>query len=163
MKKNIWKKALALVLCLTMTAALALMAAGCGNTDEPAQTTAPATEPAAEQTTEPVSTTEGASEAIVKGEGAVAFQLTVTDAEGNESLFEIHTDKKTVGEALVELGMVEGEDGEYGLYIKTVNGVTVDYDTDGKYWAFYVNGEYATKSVDQTEVTEGASYALKVE
>lgn len=151
MKKNAWNRIWTLVLCLMLTVSVALLAAGCGGNDAPEQTNAPASE------------TQSAPEAVEMGEGAVTFQLTVTDAEGKESLFQIHTDKQTVGEALVELGMVEGEDGEYGLYIKTVNGVTVDYDTDGKYWAFYVNGEYATKSVDQTEVAEGASYALKVE
>ena len=47
--------------------------------------------------------------------------------------------------------------------MKTVNGITADYDTDGVYWAFYVNDEYATSGVDVTEITEGDSYALKVE
>ena len=66
------------------------------------------------------------------------------DAEGKETVFEVKTDKTTVGEALVEEGLIVGEESEYGLYVKTVNGITVDYGTDGKYWAFYVNDEYAT-------------------
>ena len=77
--------------------------------------------------------------------------------------FQIHTDKTTVGDALVELGLIEGEESEYGLYVKTVNGVTVDYDTDGKYWAFYVDGAYAQTGADSTEVTAGATYTFKVE
>lgn len=89
--------------------------------------------------------------------------FTVVDQDGNETPFEIHTDKETVGEALSELGLIDGEEGEYGLYVKTVNGVTVDYDTDGKYWAFYVNGEYAATSVDTTPITADASYSFKVE
>ena len=68
-----------------------------------------------------------------------------------------------VGEALQELNLIDGEEGEYGLFVKTVNGITADYDTDGVYWAFYVNGEYATSGVDVTQITEGDSYALKVE
>ena len=76
---------------------------------------------------------------------------------------EIHTDKENVGEALEELGVIAGEESDYGLYVKTVNGETVDYDQDGKYCAFYVNGEYAMTSVDATEITEGDSYAFKVE
>ena len=47
--------------------------------------------------------------------------------------------------------------------MKTVNGITLDYDKDGKYWAFYVDGEYATSGVDSTPITDGASYALKAE
>ncbi len=86
-----------------------------------------------------------------------------TDKDGNETQFEIHTDKEMVGEALQELNLIDGEEGEYGLFVKTVNGITADYDTDGVYWAFYVNGEYATSGVDVTQITEGDSYALKVE
>ena len=85
------------------------------------------------------------------------------DQEGSETHFTIHTDKETVGEALLELGLIEGEDSEYGLFVKTVNGITADYDTDGVYWAFYVNDEYAQSGVDATAVTAGESYAFKVE
>lgn len=97
------------------------------------------------------------------GEGSKEFALTVTDKDGNETQFEIHTDKETVGEALQELNLIDGEEGEYGLFVKTVNGITADYDADGVYWAFYVNGEYAASGVDVTQITEGDSYALKVE
>ena len=71
--------------------------------------------------------------------------------------------KTTVGDALVELGMIEGEESEYGLYVKTVNGVTADYDKDGVYWAFYIDGEYASSGVDSTEITEGSTYSFKME
>ena len=50
-----------------------------------------------------------------------------------------------------------------GLYIKTVNGVTLDYDADGAYWAFYINGEYASTGVDATNIEAGATYTLKGE
>ena len=80
-----------------------------------------------------------ASDAEVLGEGETVFTFIVTDADGNDTQFEIHTDKKTVGEALLDLGLIAGEDSEYGLYVKTVNGVTADYDTDQTYWAFYVD------------------------
>ena len=61
------------------------------------------------------------------------------------------------------MGLIAGEDSDYGLYVKTVNGVTVDYDTDGKYWAFYVDGEYAATGVDSTDITAGATYTFKAE
>ena len=99
----------------------------------------------------------------VVGDGSTVFPFTVTDKDGNETKFEVHTDKTVVGEALLELGLVEGEDGDYGLYVKTVNGITADYDKDGVYWAFYVNDEYAQAGVDVTDIKEGDSYAFKVE
>ena len=51
----------------------------------------------------------------------------------------------------------------YGLYVKTVNGVTLDFEEDGAYWAFYVNGEYAQAGVDATEAKAGDTYAFKAE
>ncbi len=87
----------------------------------------------------------------------------MVDKDGVETLFEIHTDKEIVGEALTELELISGDEGDYGLYVKTVNGITVDYDTDGKYWAFYINDEYASTGVDSTPIAEGESYSFKVE
>ena len=100
---------------------------------------------------------------VSMGEGETMFLFNVVDPEGKESHFEIHTDEKTVGAALLSLGLIAGEDSEYGLYVKTVNGVTVDYDQDGKYWAFYVDGEYAATGVDSTDITAGATYTFKAE
>jgi len=93
----------------------------------------------------------------------VTFTLTVVDGDGNETTHEIETTKKTVGDALLEEGMIEGEESEYGLYIKSVNGIVADYETTGTYWAFYIDGEYAMTGVDQTNIEEGVSYMLKVE
>jgi len=59
--------------------------------------------------------------------------------------------------------LIAGDTAEYGLYVKTVDGITVDYDTNGKYWAFYINGEYAMTGVDTTPITEGEEYSFKVE
>lgn len=93
----------------------------------------------------------------------VSFTLVVTDAEGAETSFAITTDKATVGEALLEEGLIEGEDSEFGLYITTVNGVTLDWDKDQKYWAFYIDGEYAQTGVDSTDVVAGTVYSLVAE
>ena len=39
----------------------------------------------------------------------------------------------------------------------------MDYDQDGKYWAFYVDDEYAATGVDSTDITAGATYTFKAE
>ena len=97
------------------------------------------------------------------GDGQTEFTFCVVDKDGNETEFEIHTDKKTVGDALEELNLIAGEEGPYGLYVQSVNGITADYDVDQTYWAFYVDDVYAENSVDLTEVTAGAHYTFKVE
>jgi len=99
----------------------------------------------------------------VIGEGSKSFEFTVVNMAGEEATFEVKTDEDTVGAALLENNMIAGEDGDYGLYVKTVNGETVDYDKDGKYWAFYINGEYGMTGVDSTDIVDGDSYAFKAE
>ena len=87
--------------------------------------------------------------------------LTKVDLEGikpNEQ-----TDKTIVGDALVENGLIEGDEGDFGLYVKKVNGITADYDVDGTYWAFYENGAYAATGVDKTTVVSGTTYEFRVE
>lgn len=95
--------------------------------------------------------------------GEKSFTFEVVDLDGNTETFEISSSAQYVGEALIAEGLIEGEDGPYGLYVKTVNGITVDYDSDGHYWSFYVNGEYGMSGVDQTEIEDGATYAFRVE
>ena len=104
-----------------------------------------------------------ASNSTVLGEGQTQFTFTVIDKDGNETAFEIHTDKTIVGDALLEVGLIAGEESQYGLYVKTVNGITADYDVDQTYWAFYVNGEYAMTGVDTTNIEAGSTYSFKVE
>lgn len=150
MKNNSIKKLLALVLAFVLTAAAALT--GCSTT--PAETTSPA------ETTAPPAETAPVTEL---GEGASNFGLTIVDKEGVTHLYRVHTNVGMVGEALIEVDLIDGEQGPYGMYIKSVLGQVLDYETDGMYWAFYVNGEYALTGVDQTPVEHDAQYMLKAE
>ena len=88
-----------------------------------------------------------------KGEKTVAVIVSVGDSAVT---FTIRTDKDTVGAALNEHGLLEGEN---GLYTK-VNGITADWSVDKSYWAFNINGEYAMTGVDDTEIDESAIYSL---
>lgn len=97
------------------------------------------------------------------GQGATAFAVEVTDNEGNKTTFTVNTDEKMVGAALQTLNLISGEKGDYGLYVKEVTGITTDYEKDGTYWAFYVEGQYALTGVDSTEAKAGAVYGFAVE
>ncbi len=156
MKKTHLQTLVSSLLCGVLIAASALTLAGCDNTEGPVSGTEAPAGTASGTAAETVAAT-------VVGEGATVFSFTVVDGEGKEIPFEIHTDKATVGEALLDLGLIAGEAGPYGLYVKTVNGLTVDYDTDKAYWSFYENGKYAIAGVDQTAIKPGTSYAFKVE
>ena len=52
-----------------------------------------------------------------------SFKVIATDLEGNETTFDYTTDKATVGEVLIEEGLIEGHETEYGLYVDSVNGI----------------------------------------
>ena len=162
--KNI-KSLLSLILCSVLIAATALCFIGCtdnGQAETPATPATSATTSTADATEAPTETEKETSAITVKGEGNTVFYFNVVDGEGNTQSFEIHTNETVVGKALLALGLIEGEDGAYGLYVKTVNGITADYETNGTYWAFYVGDDYGMTGVDMTEITPGATYAFKV-
>ena len=162
MKKT---KIYSLILCMMLIVAMAFSTVGCNTKkqDAPSATEAVTQETVDNSQVEETVDEVAESEVQVLGEGQSKFLFTVVDKDGNETNFEIHTDKETVGEALLELELITGEDGEFGLYVKQVNGITADYDVDQTYWAFYVDGEYAMSGVDVTTIEEGKTYALKVE
>lgn len=140
-KLNI-KKLYSLCLCILLVAAIAMFTTAC--------------------TKNPTVTDGNTATEIAEsyGQGETSFTFCVSDKEGKELYYAINTDKTTVGDALLELGLIDGDEGPYGLYVKTVNGVTLDYDTDGMYWAFYIGTEMAPTGVDMTEITDGETYRL---
>lgn len=143
------KKLITLFLGLMLVMSMALTAIGCASGNQA-------------DNNQQVQNTEEA-QVTVLGEGATQFAFTVIDKDGNETNFEIHTDKEIVGDALLELELIAGDESEYGLFVKSVNGIIADYNEDQTYWAFYVNGEYATSGVDTTAIEEGTTYTFKVE
>ena len=143
------KKLFSMVLCMVLIVAMALFTTGCtektpdGDTSSQSQVTT--------------------NDITLVGEGQTSFNFSVVEADGKTTNFMVSTDETTVGGALLACGLIEGEEGPYGLYVKTVNGITADYDTDGTYWAFYVNGEYAMTGVDATDINTEDFYTFKVE
>ncbi len=160
-RTNNFFRALSLLLCLlTVTG---LFSACKKISTLPLGTFAPPTADEAPVTKAP-STTEAATDEVapeVRGTGAVSFCLTVTDLDGTQKEFVVKTDRKNVADALVEVGLVSGEDSEYGLYIKVVNGITADYNVDGSYWSLLVNGEMSMVGASSVSVAEGLRVELK--
>ena len=143
---------------MVLIVAMALFTTGCNDKAGNETTAAAVTEEAVSETENVPAT----KEVTILGEGSKTFEFSVVDLEGNETWFEIHTDEETVGAALMALDLLVGEEGPYGLYVKTVNGITADYDKDKVYWAFYVNDEYGMTGVDMTEIEEGTVYSFRV-
>lgn len=93
-------------------------------------------------------------------EGMKSFTLTIVHADGASKDMELETDAEYLGEFLQDEGIITGEEGAYGLYIKEVDGEKAVYEEDNAYWAFYVGEEYATLGIDLTPITDGAVYKL---
>ncbi len=138
--KEIIKNHFRSVLSLVLVAAMVLMFAACGQNQE----------------SENPETSTNQQEVVEK-----SFTFEVTDLDGTKKEFEVKYDtEKTVGEALVNEGLISGEEGPYGLMVDTVDGQKYDYNEDGAYWAFYLNGEYAMTGVDMTPIKDGEVYSF---
>ena len=97
------------------------------------------------------------------GKGKTSFKLEVTDNKGETKTFTIKTDEKTVGDALMHSDVkLIGIDDEWGM-VDTVNGLKADYLANGSYWAFYINGEYASVGVFDAEIEKDAKYGFNYE
>lgn len=92
-----------------------------------------------------------------KGEKTVEVEVRV---EEQSVTFTINTDAETLGAALLEHELIAGEEGQFGLYVKTVNGIVADYDVDKSYWGFYQNGEYLMSGVDTTAIVGGEHFEI---
>lgn len=141
------KKFLSFFLLLALTAVVALFAIGCNDKNGEAKVT-----------TAPVESQETQN---VRGEGETEFSFKVVTADGVTKSFTVKTDKANVGEALLDAGIIKGENGQFGLYVTEVDGEYHKYEEDGYYWAFYEDENYALKGVDATEIKSGVVYSLR--
>lgn len=92
--------------------------------------------------------------------GVKTITVEVVHSDAASRSFTFRTDEEYLGAALVEEGLITGDPGPYGLYIKSVDGETADYDTHRAYWALYKGEEYATQSADQTAIEDGDEFRL---
>jgi len=89
------------------------------------------------------------------------FTVAVTDGE-EQTTHHTFTSRTctSVADALLEDEFIEGDYGTYGLMVSHVNGIRADFDEDGAWWAFLIDGEMAFEGVSSIYITEGAAYAF---
>ena len=146
MKTENIKSMLSFIVCMVLIAAIALLTIGCNDNN-----TTLTSEPSDNIITE--------TDITELGDGETQISFTVVDVDGKESHFVIYTDKTILADALLEHNLIKIKDG----FVTTVNGTTLDYEKDGKYWAFYIDGKYATTGVETTEISDVAKYYFKAE
>ena len=93
-------------------------------------------------------------------EGSKTITVTVIHSDETSKDFVYHTDEEYLGPVLLAEGLVEGENGKYGLVISAVDGETADWNINQSYWALYVGEEYAITGADATPINDGGLFKL---
>ncbi len=86
--------------------------------------------------------------------GDKTITLQVVHGDGTTKDFQVETDKGNLREALEQENLISGDEGEFGLFVKTVDGETVD-DANQEWWCLTKGGEMWTNGVDSTEIADG--------
>lgn len=85
--------------------------------------------------------------------------VTVLYPEAAGDRFTITTEEEFLRGALEQIGLIEGTESEYGLFVQTVNGVTAD-EARHEWWCFTEQGEELYTGVDASPITDGAEYEI---
>lgn len=94
------------------------------------------------------------------GDKTITVTVVYEDKSSND--FTISTNEDYLGAALLQEGLIEGSESEWGLYVTTVSNVKAD-DSKHQYWALYIGDEYASTGVDSTPVNDGDTFRLVLE
>ena len=93
--------------------------------------------------------------------GSKNYTVTVVHKDGTVKDFAYRTDAEYLAEALLEEGLVSGEEGPYGLTVITVDGEDAVWDSDNAYWAIWIGEEMATTGISEIPVYDGSSFKLE--
>lgn len=92
--------------------------------------------------------------------GGKAITVMVVHSDGTEKTLSYSTDAEYLGEVILSQGLVEGEEGPYGLEIHSVDGEKASWEENQSYWALFIGEDYATTGADGVVLTDGGVYKL---
>lgn len=95
--------------------------------------------------------------------GSKDITINVIDDTQAVTVYQLTTDAEYLRQAMDEAeGLTfSGTESEFGLMVDTVNGVVADYNTNGAYWSFMVNGEYCNYGIDTQPVMNGDEFSIE--
>lgn len=85
--------------------------------------------------------------------------VTIITPNHADEQFEIKTNAEFLRGALEQINLIEGAESEYGLFVKTVNGITAD-ETKNEWWCFTEHGEELYTGIDTSPITDQARYEI---
>ena len=101
------------------------------------------------------------SESGAESAAKITITLEVVGPDGSSKEHVISTTSdKNLRQALEGEGLISGEEGAYGLYVKVVDGITADYDVDQSWWGLYKDGVKLNTGVDGVTISDGDHYEL---
>lgn len=93
-------------------------------------------------------------------EGAKSIVVEVVHGDQTSKEFTYQTDKEYLGELLLEEGLVEGEDSQYGLFVTTVDGEAAR-EAERQWWCLTRDGgQQVDTGVDSTPMADGDHFEL---
>ena len=91
--------------------------------------------------------------------GEKTVTVTVEHLSGEDRTFTHTTEQEFLRGAMEELGIIEGTESTYGLWVTAVDGETAD-EAQQQWWGFSVNGETAAYGVDSQVIADGDVFEL---
>lgn len=92
-------------------------------------------------------------------QGAKTITVNVEHLEGEDKTFTHSTDQEYLRGALEEMGIVEGEESTYGMWVTAVDGETAD-ESKQQWWGYTVNGEFSSYGVDSQVIADGDTFTF---
>ncbi len=89
--------------------------------------------------------------------GEKSITLDIIFAEGSLKRRTINTTEENLRAALEAEGLIAGDESAYGMFVKTVDGVTANEDEE-EWWCLTKNGEQHNSGVDTTVIADGDKY-----
>lgn len=92
-------------------------------------------------------------------EGQKTITVDIVLADGTTETLTIETDEEYLRGVLEQEGLISGTESEFGLFVTTVNGTTVD-EANQEWWSFSKNGEALMTGVGETPVADGDHFEI---
>ncbi len=92
--------------------------------------------------------------------GGKTITVEVVHGDASTKEFVIETDSENLRGALEqEEGLIAGEESDYGLFVMTVDGETVNSENQ-EWWCFTKGGEQLMTGVEDTMIADGEHYEI---
>lgn len=89
-----------------------------------------------------------------------SITVTVVHGDGSEKEFVIGTNEEYLRGALEQESLVQGDDGEFGLFINVVDGETADAASEQWWCVCDGNGEMVMNGVDTIAIHDGDAFQI---